>query len=249
MLCCKVFRLYHPMKFPWRFDNLNPFSLFPVSELTNKELLKLEGTFIESYKSLMVALQKKQLETIENFSTDTLYKAIHEAFLIADNRKHRLTLVNQEEIDDIDVRFFNEKLTVFMPKIFISPADSVINFTGMLNQKNEKFFARTMKYKVELKESENFEFVFKVDAIFTSACKLAMVDANEKIIRGSTSDSPEMHLVQYSATSSAPEGDWSENTKSFFILADFLEFLRKNFKLDQKDWLISDIDDYLKNNS
>ena len=243
MLLAKISRSYHPMRFPWRFDNKQPFALYPVSDSTKTQLAGFEDSFRESYRSLVLAMAKNQLDLIKDYSTSDLFKSIDEAFLIIHNRKQKLFLVNEDSIENINLQLFNERITIFIPKPFIAPVNSMLGMAKQLNEKNERFFAKTMNQPIDIQEREEFQVVFKVDVIFTSPFKLIMVDEAQEVIHGNTSPLPEMHLLQYSAINSP---QISENSKSLNSVYNMMKFYKDSFDTTKADWIVSDIDNFLK---
>ena len=238
MFLHRLLRSYHPMKMPWGFDDKTLYPLYPISADISTSLSELSDGFKQSYKSLISSMANKELDMIENYSTEELYNSIREAFMIIHNRKHDLDAINQESIEEVDIKFFNEKIKIMIPKAYFKYSTMLFaNFNKLPNR-------NLLNHKIEFLEDDELQIIFQVSALITSPYKLIMFDENKNIIRGDSSTSPELHLIEYQARPRIEKQNFIETWN--YILEIISVFTKNQVQLEKVDWVISDIDNYLK---
>ena len=241
MILSKLIRYYHLIDLPWRFDDQLLLPQSPVPKEIEVLLENLLTSFQQSYVSLVSSLANKDIKFIKTYTTPELYKSIEESFSLIHEKNHTLAVINQDSIGDINVQFFNEKLKLILPERFRYIGDDITNRANMF--KSQGWAPNTEKpLNLFFEKGDNIELIFEVSVLITSPYKLLMHDENKNIIKGSSSVLPESHLIDFQSTIEIG-------------IFNFIRFFNSVFKnkyqikpsdLENGDWIISDIGNYLK---
>lgn len=245
-----MIKLPYALSFPWRFDTRSAFKLVPCSPSLSKTLSLHNAGFLSAFKSVPKAIAEGDCSFFHNVMEPRLAKAMDEGLGVIKRRNNELRLINEGEY--VASYFYNEKLYVGVDIVRDNNSKKLECFgltdlfgfirwsnDGRVPVVNVKLFYETLSL---LKP----KVILKVDVLYSSPMKLVLFDETGECLKGQKNYMPETHKLRFESMLSFPDTTMGK----VHAIRELVKFARAGDSslLKEADWLITDVDDYLKGN-
>ena len=212
---------------PWQFSDFTSEDLKPLTSSHSGFLTEATPGFLQCYSSLLDAIANSDSELLSEICDWKIFKSLDVMLNTLAYQKRNAIIMNNDA--KVNISYFNDKYLVVLPKF----PDYLASFF------NTKF--ENIKY-IEGNSASN---ITQISVMYQSSKKLVLVDENGNPITPNANIESESHLITFQSAETFSQ-TLSSRMKQILRTT---KFLNGDYRLENSEWKITDIDHYIESRS
>ena len=213
---------------PWQFSDFTSEDLKPLTSSHSGFLTEATPGFLQCYSSLLDAIANSDSELLSEICDWKIFKSLDVMLNTLAYQKRNAIIMNNDA--KVNISYFNDKYFIVFPE-FNDWMGSLLN--------NKQF--ENIKY-IEGRSASN---ITQISVMYQSSKKLVLVDENGNPITPNANIETESHLITFQ-NEEAFSDTLSSMAKQIFRAR---KFIRGDYRLENSEWKITDIDHYIESRS